>query len=236
MTEHDMSRYTNGKIYKLVNDVDDKIYVGSTCLPLHKRLYAHKQMAKRKPNIHVYAHLNEIDWDNVTIVLVEKYPCADLDELLRHERYWIEKLKPELNKVIPTRTKKERYEQNKNIVCEKQKEYYKEHKDKVIMYQKEYRKQNHAKILERQKQYNMEHKQTRLQYNRQRYENNKDILLGLQKQYYEQNKEKLIKYQKQPWMCDVCNCTIKMGSKAQHLKSKKHTDALSTSPEQALSS
>ena len=26
-----MSFYDNGKIYKLVNNVDDKIYVGSTC-------------------------------------------------------------------------------------------------------------------------------------------------------------------------------------------------------------
>jgi predicted GIY-YIG superfamily endonuclease len=39
--------YENSKIYKLVNDVDDKIYVGSTATTLAKRLYGHKNSAKR---------------------------------------------------------------------------------------------------------------------------------------------------------------------------------------------
>ena len=33
------SRYQNGKVYKLVNCVDDKIYIGSTCARLSKRFY-----------------------------------------------------------------------------------------------------------------------------------------------------------------------------------------------------
>jgi hypothetical protein len=42
-----INKYHNGKIYKLVNDVDDKVYIGSTCQPLYKRLYEHKNDCKK---------------------------------------------------------------------------------------------------------------------------------------------------------------------------------------------
>jgi predicted GIY-YIG superfamily endonuclease len=36
-------RYDNGKIYRITNNIDNMIYIGSTCLPLRKRLYSHKK-------------------------------------------------------------------------------------------------------------------------------------------------------------------------------------------------
>ncbi len=42
-----MPNYQSGKIYKIVNDIDDRIYIGSTTYPLHKRLYKHKTSAAR---------------------------------------------------------------------------------------------------------------------------------------------------------------------------------------------
>ena len=100
-------RYANGKIYRLVNTADNKEYVGSTCTSLAKRLHQHKTKAKREPNRNIYKHLIEIGWGNVSIVLVEEYPCDNKMELERRERYWIEALKPTLNKRVPTRTDKE---------------------------------------------------------------------------------------------------------------------------------
>ena len=41
-----MCDYENGKIYKIVNDVDDDIYIGSTTQPLCKRFGDHKAMSK----------------------------------------------------------------------------------------------------------------------------------------------------------------------------------------------
>ena len=35
-------RYNNGKIYRITNNIDDMIYIGSTCLPLRKRFIATK--------------------------------------------------------------------------------------------------------------------------------------------------------------------------------------------------
>lgn len=99
-----MNRYQNGMIYKLVNDVDDLFYVGSTCMPLAKRKSEHKAMTKQKPDRPVYKHLNEIGWDYVKIILIEKWACDDKYELEKRERKWIEDLNAQLNKRVPTRS------------------------------------------------------------------------------------------------------------------------------------
>jgi group I intron endonuclease len=90
--------YENSKIYKLVNDIDDKIYVGSTATTLAKRLHGHKNSAKRKPDIHVYRHLNTVGWDNVRIVLIESIVVQNKDQLRMNEQRYIDELRPELNK------------------------------------------------------------------------------------------------------------------------------------------
>ena len=63
-----MVNYANGKIYKLINNIDDKIYVGSTCETLIQRKNEHKKKAKQK-NFKVYNHLNQVGWGNVDIYL-----------------------------------------------------------------------------------------------------------------------------------------------------------------------
>ena len=42
-----MPNYKNGKIYKIVNDVDDCIYIGSTTLSLNMRMIYHRKKQKR---------------------------------------------------------------------------------------------------------------------------------------------------------------------------------------------
>ena len=92
-----MTCYQNGKIYKIVNDVDDKIYIGSTCNPLYKRFYDHKSRGKGwQPEFKVYSHLNKVGWDNVSIILIENYPCKTMDELRARERYHYDQVPPNL--------------------------------------------------------------------------------------------------------------------------------------------
>jgi hypothetical protein len=107
-----MERYHSGKIYKLVNDVDDKIYIGSPCLSLAKRLYSHKTSAIRKPSQRVYAHLNVIGFSHVRIILIENWPCNSKNLLEARERHWIEQLKSELNTLTTARTVHERRQYN----------------------------------------------------------------------------------------------------------------------------
>lgn len=93
-----MNRYHNGKIYKLINTVDDRIYIGSTATELSKRLYCHKQAAHKNIEQHIYKELNKIGWDNVRIIQIEAYRCETKYELLTKEQHYIDLLKPELNK------------------------------------------------------------------------------------------------------------------------------------------
>lgn len=93
--------YKKATIYKLINNVDDKIYIGSTCLSLRDRFYSDKLNATIKVNRFVNKHLNLIGWDNVKIELIEYFPCSNKMELLRRKRHWIETLNPKLNKQLP---------------------------------------------------------------------------------------------------------------------------------------
>jgi hypothetical protein len=99
---YEMVNYQNSKIYKLVNNVDDKIYVGSTCNLLRVRKSGHKDKSTKQVDRRVYAHLNAIGWDNVQIVLIEEFPCDNKMHLLKRERYWVDLLKPVLNTNLPT--------------------------------------------------------------------------------------------------------------------------------------
>lgn len=91
-----MPYYIEGKIYKIVNDIDDKIYIGSTCNPLHKRFFYHKNKAS-KSGCKFLSHMKLIGPPHFRIILVERYPCASKNELSAREEYWIKELKPELN-------------------------------------------------------------------------------------------------------------------------------------------
>jgi len=57
-----MVNYANGKVYRLVNNVDEMFYVGSTCNPFHKRKkWAQKEMQKGLPNNQCTSTSMELD-------------------------------------------------------------------------------------------------------------------------------------------------------------------------------
>jgi len=69
-----MPNYQEGKIYKIVNDVDDEIYVGSTCNTLAKRFGDHKSSITKRPKYKIYQKMSEMGVNNFRIILVENYP------------------------------------------------------------------------------------------------------------------------------------------------------------------
>jgi len=154
-----MVNYANGKIYRLVNNVDEKYYIGSTCNPLHKRKNGHKRDAVKSPEQPVYKHLNIIGWDNVEIILIESYPCNSKAELEARERYWIELMKPVLNKVIPTRTPKERYQATPEKFIQRVKERYVAKSNEILQQKKKYYVTKSNDILQHQKKYYQENKE-----------------------------------------------------------------------------
>ena len=67
------NRYNNGKIYLIINNIDDMVYIGSTCLPLRKRIYNHKeeQHSGRGPNRRLFVHAQKYGWAEFDIILIE---------------------------------------------------------------------------------------------------------------------------------------------------------------------
>lgn len=174
------NRYASGKIYKLVNDVDNEIYVGSTCLPLHKRLYEHKSLSKKRPNARVYQYVHQIGWQNVKIVLLETYACNTKDELLRRERHWIDELKPSLNKVLPLRTPKEWREANIEAIQQNRKKYMDANREDINEKRREKMHFNREEYNEKQRQWRQANLTSHLEKQRKRqsvyYQENRDAI------------------------------------------------------------
>jgi hypothetical protein len=141
-----MKDYSSGKIYKLINDSNDDIYIGSTTQPLYKRLNNHKTGFNHfvEGKLLYIIKSFELFFDgNVSIILLENYSCNSKEQLLSRERYWIDTLKC-VNKnrpiVLKEETKisvKQYYETNKEIKKKydlnyrmKNREYYREQSKK----------------------------------------------------------------------------------------------------------
>jgi hypothetical protein len=123
--------YSLGKIYKLVSNETDDIYIGSTCQRLlcmrfgdHKKNY--RQWLEGKN--HYRTSYEIVKQDSCQITLIENYPCKDKYELESRERYHIENTSC-VNKYIPTRTHKEYHEQHKSIRNERSRQHRKENQD-----------------------------------------------------------------------------------------------------------
>jgi hypothetical protein len=144
-------KLNKGKIYKIEDNSNGNIYIGSTCKTLKERLSKHKSNYKRYlngfgSNVRSYDIIKN---NNFTIKLLEKCNIKTKQELYQRERYYVEN-NDCLNKQIPGRTEKE--------------------------YKKAYRIDNKDKINEYNKEYNIENKDKIKQKNKAYRENNKDIL------------------------------------------------------------
>ena len=123
--------FTKGKIYKITNDFNDDVYIGSTCDKLVKRFIKHKADAQNEKckNRPLYKLINEVGFERFRIQLIEDFPCNDKYELRQREGHFIRQLGT-LNKKIEGRTVKEYYKDNKEKIKETKKEYYDKNKEK----------------------------------------------------------------------------------------------------------
>ena len=77
-----MVGYENGKIYKIWSPCTDKIYIGATASPLHKKMYEHRK------NQNCCTH-QILVYDDCIIKLIEYYPCENKQQLNAREQYYI---------------------------------------------------------------------------------------------------------------------------------------------------
>ena len=92
-----MVNYQLGKIYKIVDNTNGNIYIGSTCKPyLSRRLAGHRADYQRYlKGIHIFKNtsfeiLKNEDYD---IILLECFPCDNKMQLHARERHYIENIK-----------------------------------------------------------------------------------------------------------------------------------------------
>ncbi len=148
--------FKNAKIYKISNDYNDDIYVGSTCNTLTKRYSLHKCHATTQDHQHkpLYKLINEIGFERFRIQLIEECPCEDRYQLRQKEGQYIREMGT-LNLRIAGENKEDR-KQKKHLFYQSNKEKYKEKKKIFIENNKDY-------YNEKQKQYNEDRNQKTFQ-------------------------------------------------------------------------
>jgi hypothetical protein len=145
-TEED-PRYIKGQIYKIISSNTEKIYIGSTILPLDLRFSLHKSSKKKCTSMHI---INE---GNASIKLICEYPCKNKIELELEENRWMLALREEgfevVNKCTPgayaaaggsKEYKKEYCKANNEKIIKQKAEYYKANKEKITKQKAEYNK------------------------------------------------------------------------------------------------
>ena len=60
-------------IYKVINDVDDKVYIGSTTCGLSKRIGDHRYKVRLGNQSKFYNHMREIGVENFKILCIKQY-------------------------------------------------------------------------------------------------------------------------------------------------------------------
>jgi hypothetical protein len=128
--------YQKGKIYKLISDETDKIYIGSTCNPLNKRLSQHKFDYKNPEKMKTIKNIFKTS--NFQIILIEDYACERKEQLHARERYYIE-LNRDIccNIILPSRSSKEYRESTKEAKAIYDKTYRKQYRIQYVKDNKE---------------------------------------------------------------------------------------------------
>ena len=155
-TEED-PRYIKGKIYKITSSNTEKIYIGSTILPLEVRFSVHKS-SKDCSSRYI---INE---GNASIELMYEYPCKNKPELESEEARMMQACRKKGFEVV------NKYTPGAIAAAGGKLEYDKEHnkanKEKLAEYNKEYCKANKEKIKKRKAEYYKANKEKKAEYKR----------------------------------------------------------------------
>ena len=133
-----------------------------------------------------YNHIKSVGWENVTIELVELFPCETKDQLLQREAWHISEHKNDdlcLNTRNPVKDKeahnekcKEYYRQHRDEILRARKEYHQQHRDQLATYNKEYASRNSERMKEYYRDYAIANRERRNRLARERRAKQKEEL------------------------------------------------------------
>jgi hypothetical protein len=87
-SEKNKKSYSNGKIYQVLNRINNEVYVGSTCSKLRKRMTDHRRRADEHEG-KLYDEMRRVCTTHFYIELIENYPCDNKDDLTAREQFYI---------------------------------------------------------------------------------------------------------------------------------------------------
>ena len=206
------ARYANGRIYAIRSlSHPELVYIGSTCLPLHQRLYKHRYCYSRwwTPltciNPKYYTSYEVIKYEDHFIELIEEHPCQNKQQLRQREGQVIRETDC-VNKRIAGRTRNE---------------YYQDHKTHLLQRSSVRHQNNREKDNEYARRWYQENKEYISECNQAKYQANKAHFNEKRKARYYNNKKHV--------ECEVCGCKVLEVCLTRHYESKKHLDALQVS-------
>jgi len=142
-----MPNYKNSKIYKIVDNTNNNIYIGSTTEKyLSRRLNKHLDNYKRflEGKVKTSCSCKIIfENNNFYIQLIENYPCDDINQLTSREQFYINQ-----NNCININRSYVSRETSKKEKCLYSKKYYNDNKEEVKKVNKKYREKNKENITD----------------------------------------------------------------------------------------
>jgi len=137
--------YSKGKIYRIVSDKTDEVYIGSTVETLERRFSIHKSYFK----IGRYCSSAEIlKHGDARIELIKDFPCNSERELAKEEDKYILDCCKVVNCNRASRTVAEYYQENRAEIAAQQKRYYEANRAERLEKFKQYREANRERISE----------------------------------------------------------------------------------------
>ncbi len=79
------------RVYKIVNDIDDLVYIGSTTQKLCKRMSNHRERATKGYKMKVYNHMRYIGVEHFKIMCVREYKDISKERLKYKEDKYIKR-------------------------------------------------------------------------------------------------------------------------------------------------
>eukprot|EP00438_Fugacium_kawagutii_P018336 Skav212485 [mRNA] locus=scaffold385:584863:585342:- [translate_table: standard] len=129
-----MLDYSKAKIYQVLNDVDDDVYIGATCQSLSMRMAGHrrtKNLTGKNKNMKLYQKMRELGEEHFYIELVEETPCENKEQLRAIEGEYIRSIGT-LNHNVAGRTMKQYTEDNKEKKAEYDKKRFQERREEIL--------------------------------------------------------------------------------------------------------
>tara|TARA_R110000796_G_C14553406_1_gene434110 strand:+ start:919 stop:1479 length:561 start_codon:yes stop_codon:yes gene_type:complete len=178
-----MVNYELGKIYKIIDNTNGNIYVGSTAEPtLARRLAGHRSDYKYWINGKKTSYVRSFDIlknEDFKIVLIETFPCESRDQLLSREQHWMDSIvcinhhnAKGRNKIKLSVSNKKYYEKNTELIIKKVHDWNQNNKDKRVNYNKIYADKNKDKA----KIYNKKYRDYQQSFGGNRYRDNCSLL------------------------------------------------------------